>query len=63
MTSGESMRLRKRRGKQKYYTYEVTLPKRLVEALGWKEGMELEIRIYTADGKKGLLITPKNKSL
>ncbi len=57
------MKLRKRKGKQKYYTYEITLPKQLVEALGWKEGIELNVEIYINNKRKGLLITPKNKTL
>ena len=53
------MRLRIRRSKGNYYTYEITLPKKLVEALGWREGMELEAKVYVSKDTRGVLIRPK----
>lgn len=55
----ECMRLRIRRSKGNYYTYEITLPKKLVEALGWREGMELEAKVYVSKDIRGVLIKPK----
>jgi len=55
------MRLRVRRSKGNYYTYEITLPKKLVEALGWREGMELEAKVYVSKNIRGVLIKPKHQ--
>ena len=53
------MKLRVRKGGRNYYTYEVTLPKKLVEALGWREGMKLTAEIYVDEDVKGILIRPE----
>ncbi len=55
------MKLRVRKGGGNYYTYEVTLPKKLVEALGWREGMKLAAEIHVAGNTKGILIRPSIK--
>ncbi len=44
---------------KEYITYEITLPKDLVEALGWKGGIELETRIIDIEGKKAIVLIPK----
>jgi len=60
MFLGKIMKLKKR-GKQKYYTYEITMQKQLVEALGWNEGTELNVKLI--NNKKSLLVTLKSKTL
>jgi len=59
------VKLRKRLSKGKYYTYELTLPKKIIDALEWREGMELKVSIIIDEktGVKGILITPKEQNL
>ena len=44
---------------KEYVTYEITLSKDLVEALGWKGGIELEARIIDIEGKRAIALIPK----
>ena len=39
------VKLRKRRSGLGYYSYEVTIPKELVEHLGWKPGDRIIVRL------------------
>jgi bifunctional DNA-binding transcriptional regulator/antitoxin component of YhaV-PrlF toxin-antitoxin module len=51
-----AIRLRAKQTKPGYYSYEVTLPKDLVELLGWQPGDKLLVELTEKDGKKGLFI-------
>jgi len=42
----------------KYGSYRITIPKDVVEALGWHKGMTLRIEIAIKNGRKALLIYP-----
>jgi bifunctional DNA-binding transcriptional regulator/antitoxin component of YhaV-PrlF toxin-antitoxin module len=55
------MRLRVKKSRGRYYTYEVTLPKKLVEALGWEDNIELKAIIYADEKGKGILIKPSRE--
>ena len=47
-----------------YVTYELTLPKDIVELLGWGDGTELEVRLVTTeDGRQGILLVPVKKCI
>jgi len=54
------VKLRKRRAGGGYYSYEVTLPKDIIEALGWREGIELEVRIIEVEGEKAVALVPRS---
>ncbi len=41
-------------------SYLVAIPKNVVEALGWREGMELEVRIIEVEGRKAVTLVPKS---
>ena len=57
------IKLRVRRSRGRYVTYEITIPKDIIDALNWKEGMELEVRIININSEMGILIRPKKKDL
>jgi len=42
-------------------TYYITIPKRIIETLGWKKDMDFEIRLINIDGRIGLAIIPKEQ--
>ena len=52
------VKLRKRKSGKGYLNYEVTIPKQVVESLGWCEGLELEVKIIDYDGRRGVLLLP-----
>ena len=56
-----STRLRKQKGGGGYYSYVVTLPKVLVELLGWREGTKLKIEVLERNGKKGVFLYPEKE--
>lgn len=43
-----------------YVSYEVTIPKHIIEELGWNENETLVLMTYEYKGKKALLIIPLN---
>ena len=49
---------RQERKGQVYTWYELTLPKDIVEALGWGEGTELEVKIVVYEGKQAIVLVP-----
>lgn len=56
------MKLRFRKGGKGSGSYEITIPKNLIEALGWSKGLELEFKIININGKRGLALYPKDKA-
>ncbi len=50
------VRLRAKQTKPGYHSYEITLPKDLVELLGWQQGDKLVVELHEKSGKKGLFI-------
>jgi len=42
--------------RERYCSYKITLPKKLVEMLGWKPGDNLVVELKEVEGKKGLFI-------
>jgi len=57
------LRVHRQERRGRIYTwYELTLPKDVVELLGWGEDTELEVRLYTSeDGRQGILLLPVKK--
>ncbi|BES82792.1 AbrB/MazE/SpoVT family DNA-binding domain-containing protein [Pyrodictium abyssi] len=51
-----TVRLRAKRTKPGYHSYEITLPKDLVELLGWQPGDRLVVELHEKGSKKGLFI-------
>jgi len=47
---------------QTYVWYEISLPKDIVEALGLKDGSELEIKLVVHEGKQAILLVPVDKT-
>ena len=47
----------------RYGSYRITIPKDIVEAIGWKKGMPLKIEITMKGNKKALLIYPEDNLL
>ena len=54
-----SVRLRARKSKGRYVTYEITLPKKIVEALNWREGMLLKVRVLKINSTTGIFLAPQ----
>jgi AbrB family looped-hinge helix DNA binding protein len=50
------VRLRERRGGRGHISYEITIPKELVELLGWRTGDKLLIELVEKDGRKAILV-------
>ncbi len=40
-------------------SYVVVIPKDVVRALGWREGLELDVRIIEVEGKKAVALVPR----
>ena len=40
-------------------SYIVTIPKEIVQALGWKKGMKLRLRIVEYEGKQAIVLYPE----
>ena len=41
---------------KKYSSYSVNLPGKEIEALGWKKGDDLEVRVRSLSGVRGLIV-------
>ena len=50
------VKLRKRMGGRGHISYEMTIPKELVELLGWQPGDKLLIELVEKDDRKAILV-------
>lgn len=41
-------------------SYVAVIPKDIVRALGWAEGLELDVRILEVEGKKAVALVPRS---
>ena len=48
--------LRRKQSNRGYVDYEITIPKELVELLGWKTGDKLLIELVEKDSRKAILV-------
>ncbi len=39
-------------------SYRVTIPKSVVDSLGWCDGLELDVKIIDYEGKRGVVLVP-----
>jgi len=52
-----------RKGDKNYTVFQVTIPKHIVEELGWSGEMELVVLTYDYRGVKSVLLVPANEFL
>jgi len=50
------VKLQAKKSREKYVSYLVTIPSRLVELLGWRPGDKLLIELKEEDGEKKIVI-------